>query len=73
MWFMNLWLQVFDVCDVSDHHGSDELCDSPQRLPENPKHSHNDRQSPKGETVAQPNPFLNVISIKKLLNEHTVK
>lgn len=47
---MNLWLQVFDVCDVSDHDGGDELCDSPQRLPENPEHSHNDRQSPKGET-----------------------
>lgn len=63
---MNLWLQVFDVCDVSDHDGSDELCDSPQRLPENSKHSHNDGQSPKGEPVAQPNHFyLNVISIKK--------
>lgn len=39
---MNLWLQVFDVCDVGDHHGGNELRDSPQRFPENPKHSQDD-------------------------------
>ena len=49
---MNLWRQVSDVCDVSDHHGRDELCDRPQRVPEDPQHPHNDRQSPKGEHEA---------------------
>lgn len=54
MGFMNFWLQVHHVCDVSDHHGGDELCDSPQHFPENPKHSQNVRQSPKGDCVAKP-------------------
>lgn len=49
-WSMHLWLQVFDVCDVSDHDGGDELRDSPQRVPENAQHSHHDWQGSKGET-----------------------
>lgn len=65
MWFVTFWLQVFDVCDVSDHDGGDELRDSPQRVPENPKHSHNDRQSPKSKAADFSNPFLNLISTER--------
>lgn len=54
--------QVFNVCDVSDHDGRDELCDSPQCVLEDPQHSHNDRHSSKGETADQPNTSLNVMS-----------
>lgn len=51
MSFFNRCLQVFDVCDVSDHSGGDELCDSPKCLPENPKHPRHDRQNPQGDQI----------------------
>lgn len=55
-------LQIFDVCDVSDHDGGDELCDRAQCIPEDLEHSHNDRHSPKGKNAEQPNTSLNAIS-----------
>lgn len=51
---MKLYLQVPHVRDVGDHRGGDELRDSPQHFPENPKHPQNDRQSPEGKCPTGP-------------------